>query len=88
MDEDITLLGRVLYYHVNEEGMQELGMIDVIATDTDTANELFKANKLYVSKPQGQLIIYTVSPVIDTDTASSDAPKSTDRDDSSLSVDK
>ncbi|MFB3945242.1 hypothetical protein ACE1V3_00215 [Aeromonas veronii bv. sobria] len=67
LDENITLSGRVYYYYVNEVGMQELGMIDVIATDMETGEELFLANKLYVSKPQGELLIYTASPELELD---------------------
>lgn len=62
MDENIILSGMVYYYHMSEEGMQELGMINVVATNMRDSQEIFTANKLYVSKPQGQLIIYTVPP--------------------------
>ncbi|HDN9016074.1 hypothetical protein ACJ7VZ_05910 [Aeromonas salmonicida] len=63
MDENISLTGMVHYYHMSEEGMQELGMIDVEARDMRNAETIFTASKLYISKPQGQLIIYTVPPV-------------------------
>ncbi|MCV3289522.1 hypothetical protein LZT28_14905 [Aeromonas media] len=63
MDENITLIGKVYYYHMSEEGMQELGMIDVEARDMRTAEEIFTASKLYISKPQGQLIVYTAPSV-------------------------
>ncbi|MGY3913599.1 hypothetical protein ACW5XW_23935 [Aeromonas piscicola] len=63
LDENIILSGMVYYYHMSEEGMQELGMINVVATQMKDSTEIFTASKLYVSKPQGQLIIYTVPPV-------------------------
>ncbi|MNG95799.1 hypothetical protein D3C79_548420 [compost metagenome] len=64
MDESIILSGMIYYYHMGEDGMQELGMENVVATQMKDGKEIFTADMLYISKPQGQLILYTVPPVV------------------------
>ncbi|MGY4028443.1 hypothetical protein ACW5WQ_21275 [Aeromonas rivuli] len=58
LDEDLTFHGVAYLYHDNGSNL-EITLTDVIAYETSTANEVFRANVLYISKPFGNLLFYT-----------------------------
>ncbi|AEY02978.1 hypothetical protein GU3_16364 (plasmid) [Oceanimonas sp. GK1] len=58
LDEGLTLEGVAQIYH-DDGTNQEIALGDVVAYDTSSGDELFKANLLYISKPFGNLMIHT-----------------------------
>lgn len=58
LDENITIDGVTQIYH--DDGInQEITLCDVIAYETSSSTELFKTDILYISKPFGNLMVYT-----------------------------
>lgn len=58
LDENLTFSGVAYLYHDNGTNI-EITLTDVIAYETSTASELFRTNFLYISKPFGNLMLYT-----------------------------
>lgn len=58
LDENLTFHGVAYLYHDNGTNL-EITLTDVIAYETTTTTELFRANVLYISKPFGSLLLYT-----------------------------
>lgn len=58
LDENLTFHGVAYLYHDNGTNL-EITLTDVIAYETSTTNEVFRANVLYISKPFGSLLLYT-----------------------------